>query len=97
MRSQDLIVSSFSRGGPRRARGRGPRRRNERPNKTAADLDAEMEVRKLRLACGFFTCSRFARITPLQVPPLLPLLTLPRQLNRLARFFFPSNAPIVTV
>jgi len=31
------------RGGPRRGRGRGPRRRNERPNKTAADLDAEME------------------------------------------------------
>lgn len=31
------------RGGPKRARGRGGRRRNERPNKTAADLDAEME------------------------------------------------------
>jgi len=31
------------RGGPKRGRGRGPRRRNERPNKTAADLDAEME------------------------------------------------------
>jgi len=30
-------------GGPRRGRGRGARRRNERPNKTAADLDAEME------------------------------------------------------
>jgi len=48
-RSQDLIVS-FSRGGPRRGRGRGPRRRNERPNKTAADLDAEMEVTKLRFS-----------------------------------------------
>lgn len=46
-RRRDLIVS-FSRGGPRRGRGRGPRRRNERPNKTAADLDAEMEVTKLR-------------------------------------------------
>lgn len=41
---------SFSRGGPRRGRGRGGRRRSERPNKTAADLDAEMEVRKLGFA-----------------------------------------------
>jgi len=48
-RSQDLIVS-FSRGGPRRGRGRGARRRNERPNKTAADLDAEMEVIKFRFS-----------------------------------------------
>lgn len=47
MRSQDLIVSFSRGGGPRRGRGRGARRRNERPNKTAADLDAEMEVGKL--------------------------------------------------
>jgi hypothetical protein len=51
-RSRDLTVS-FSRGGPRRGRGRGPRRRNERPNKTAADLDAEMEVTKLRFPITF--------------------------------------------
>lgn len=55
-RSEDLITS-FSRGAPRRGRGRGPRRRNERPNKTAADLDAEMEVTKLRFPCCFFTHS----------------------------------------
>jgi hypothetical protein len=54
--SQDLIVS-FSRGAPRRGRGRGARRRNERPNKSAADLDAEMEVTELRLAHHSFTCS----------------------------------------
>lgn len=58
-RSQDLIVS-FSRGGPRRGRGRGPRRRNERPNKTAADLDAEMEVTKLRFLYYTFTYSHFS-------------------------------------
>lgn len=40
------LTASFSRAGPKRGRGRG-RRRNERPNKTAADLDAEMEVTKL--------------------------------------------------
>jgi hypothetical protein len=87
MRCEDLIVS-FSRGGPRRGRGRGPRRRNERPNKSAADLDAEMEVRRFRLACCCFTCSHpFTRITPLRVPLLLPLLTLLQQLNRLVHFF----------
>jgi len=51
-RSQDLTVS-FSRGGPKRGCGRGPRRRNERPNKIAADLDAEMEVTKLRFPIVF--------------------------------------------
>ena len=56
-RRQDLIVS-FSRGVPRRGRGRGGRRRNERPSKSVADLDAEMEVTKLRLPCYFFTYSR---------------------------------------
>lgn len=55
--SEDLIVSS-SRGGPRRARGRGARRRNERPNKTAADLDAEMEVTKLPFRRRLVTYSR---------------------------------------
>lgn len=56
--SEDLIVS-FSRGGPRRGRGRGARRRNERPNKSAADLDAEMEVTKLPFP-RVFTHSRFS-------------------------------------
>eukprot|EP00914_Ancora_sagittata_P013501 GHVO01026578.1.p1 GENE.GHVO01026578.1~~GHVO01026578.1.p1 ORF type:complete len:127 (-),score=8.99 GHVO01026578.1:173-553(-) len=32
-----------SRGGPRRGRGHGGKRRNERPAKSVADLDAEME------------------------------------------------------
>ena len=56
--SEDLIESSSRGGGPRRGRGRGARRRNERPNKTAADLDAEMEVTRLPFRWCFFTYSR---------------------------------------
>ena len=37
---------------PRRGRGGARRRVNERPQKTAADLDAEMEVRYSSLDCS---------------------------------------------
>ncbi|KIK68576.1 hypothetical protein GYMLUDRAFT_725432 [Collybiopsis luxurians FD-317 M1] len=36
-------TTTVTRGGPRRGRGRGGKRRNDRPAKSAADLDAEME------------------------------------------------------
>ena len=39
---------------------RGPlRRRKKRPNKTAADLDAEMDVTRLRFLVVFFVYSHF--------------------------------------
>lgn len=52
VKSTDIVYSlrliRFLRGGGRPRRGRGGgRRKNERPNKSVADLDAEMEVRPL--------------------------------------------------
>ena len=93
-RSQDLIVSS-SRGGPRRGRGRGARRRSERPSKSVADLDAEMEVTKLHPPVIFHVFTLLVRTTPLQVArPLPPLTLLPLQLNCLVLL---SSLDVATV
>jgi THO complex subunit 4 len=44
-----VTVAARRGGAPRRGRGRGgPRRKNDRPVKSAADLDAEMEVNGFR-------------------------------------------------
>lgn len=66
-------------GGGRPRRGRGGRpRRNERPAKSAADLDAEMEVSSLqyRALVVYSILARIIRLAMLLLLllPLLPLL-----------------------
>ena len=70
--------------GTGRGRG-GARKRTERPAKSAADLDAEMEVSCLGSIVFQLSTDEPCRITPLAPPPLL-LLPRPRQLEGMVCF-----------
>ena len=63
-------VTKHGGGRPRRGRG-GGRKRNERPAKSAADLDAEMEVGCLCLIPWNCCLISYTRITPPAQPRLL--------------------------